>query len=375
MSILFFSDLHLGLKSYSIQDKNGDYSSEIDALNAMEAIYQRSCQEDISMIIFGGDMTHSPLPTTKNIKYLINWLNKIECLNKPFYIICGNHDVSFYSNSMIFIKELGFNNIHLIDNYDPNFIVPFGKCSIKFVPYIMNLSMKDKDVIAHSNIIECIESAADNTIIVSHIQETSCQIGSEAVMISKGVDTFNADINKNLILLLGHIHRSQVYKKGSTTICYAGSTTYNDAGDLNQDKGYYIVDMEGNINFERIIGIRLFKKYEIEENQDTLEFFSNKRMLQNHVGFITHYDDVDIVKLTEIFKANNSTIGWIKKQKEIKLLDSVEVNVNTSDIYTMFKDYVTKKFELSTEYKQDYKDIVISTGINFMNNFVGKKDE
>jgi DNA repair exonuclease SbcCD nuclease subunit len=375
MSILFFADTHFGLKTYSTQDSNGKFTSELDVMNALEFIYERAKQDDITMLIHGGDFFHSPHPTTSNIKWVISWLQRIEYLNKPFYIIVGNHDASNYSNSMVFIKELNFKNIHLIDSYDKNFTIPFGKYTIKFAPYVMNLSMKEKDVIAHSNFMECIEESNDNTIIVSHIQETSCKIGSEARMISKGVDVLNVESPKNIILLLGHIHRNQLYKKGNVTICYSGSTTYNDAGDVGMLKGYYIVDTEGNLTFENITNIRIFKKYELSKTDNTIEYFTNKKMAKNQVAFIEHYDDVDISKLTELFKSINSIIGWTKKQKEIKLLNTIEISVNSSDSYEMFREFATKKFELSTEYKQEFKDRIINEGIKFMNTYIGKKDE
>jgi DNA repair exonuclease SbcCD nuclease subunit len=194
-------------------------------------------------------------------------------------------------------------------------------------------------------------------------------------MISKGVDVLNVESPKNIILLLGHIHRNQLYKKGNVTICYSGSTTYNDAGDVGMLKGYYIVDTEGNLTFENITNIRIFKKYELSKTDNTIEYFTNKKMAKNQVAFIEHYDDVDISKLTELFKSINSIIGWTKKQKEIKLLNTIEISVNSSDSYEMFREFATKKFELSTEYKQEFKDRIINEGIKFMNTYIGKKDE
>ena len=115
MSLLFFGDVHFGIKAYGTQDENGIFSSELDTMNALEAIYERCTKSDIELIACGGDWFHVPNNTSKNIKWTIGWLNKIEALNKKFVIIPGNHDCSTYSNSLVFIKELGYKNIFLID--------------------------------------------------------------------------------------------------------------------------------------------------------------------------------------------------------------------------------------------------------------------
>jgi DNA repair exonuclease SbcCD nuclease subunit len=271
------------------------------------------------------------------------------------------------------MKELNYKNIHLIDTYDKDFIISFGKYKIKLVPYIMNLSSKEKDVIAHSNFIECMQESEDNTIIVSHIQESSCRVGSEARLISKSVDIINAESNKNLIILLGHIHSYQQYIKGNTTICYSGSPYGQDVTDTGIDKGYVLINEDGEIIFEPIRNIRLFKKYQIEKEQDVIEYFNNKRMAQNQVCFIEYYEDFDMIKLIEILKSNNCIIGWCHKIKEIKLLsDNIEIESESKDIFGMFTEYTEKKYESAPELK--YKDEVISNGINFMNQWVGKNE-
>jgi DNA repair exonuclease SbcCD nuclease subunit len=372
--ILFFSDTHLGLKSYSTQNEDGIFSSEIDCLNVLETIYEKAKSPEITMLIHGGDTFHNPHPTTKNVKHFINWLNKIEELGKPFYIITGNHCVTNYSHSLVFIKELNYKNIHLIDIYDKDAVVTFGKYKIKLVPYIMNLSSKEKDVIAHSNFTECMQESEDNTIIISHIQESSCRVGSEMRLISKSVDIISAESNKNLIVILGHIHTYQQYVKGNTKICYSGSPYGMDVTDSNIDKGYILINENGEITFEQILNIRKFIKHQLTKGEDVIEYFQNKRLPIASVNFVEYYEDFDTTKLYEIFKLKEISMGWIHKIKEIKLLsDNIEIETNNVDNYTMFKTYIEKKYKLLPELK--YKDEVISNGINFMNRCIGKFDE
>ena len=53
--ILAFSDLHLGVKTYSKQQIDGLFTAECEARVALEEIYQRISKPDISLIIFCGD--------------------------------------------------------------------------------------------------------------------------------------------------------------------------------------------------------------------------------------------------------------------------------------------------------------------------------
>ena len=373
MSLLFFGDVHFGIKAYGTQDENGIFSSELDTMNALEAIYERCTKSDIELIACGGDWFHVPNNTSKNIKWTIGWLNKIEALNKKFVIIPGNHDCSTYSNSLVFIKELGYKNIFLIEKYNENFFIQFGKHKIYFVPYEMNLLSKEKDVIIHSNFMECIKKVEDSSIVISHLQEFSCQIGAEGKMISKGVDVVDINTNKNIILLLSHIHKSQIYKKSNTIICYPGSTTYMDAGDLNQDKGYIIVSETGEITFEPILNTRKFIKYTLTKDEDVIEFFTDRRLIMNSVIFIEYCNDFDITKLTEMFKNKQISIGWCHKIKENKSLDNIEIETTNVDNYSMYKQFIEKKYKLNLELK--YKDDVINEGIKFINNHIGQNYE
>lgn len=373
MSLLFFGDVHYGLKSYSTVDSDGKYTAELDCMNALETIYERCKQPDIEIIIMGGDFFHQPNNTSLNIKSVIFWFNKMEALNKKFILIPGNHDTSSYANSLIFIKELGYRNIHLIEKYNKDFFVQFGKYKIFFVPYELNSSSKEKDTLLYSNINECMEQVGDNSIIVSHLQESSCRIGSEKIMISKSVSSIDANTNKNIIMLLSHIHLQQKYMKGSTTVCYSGSINCSDVSDTGIDKGYVLINENGEITFEPILNIRKFIKHVLTKEEDVIEYFQNKRLPVSSVNFLEHVEDFDITKLTEIFKSKEVMLGWAHKIKENKSIDKIEISTETKDNYSMFNEYINKKYELNPELK--YKDDIINEGTKFINNHIGQNYE
>ena len=103
--ILFFSDLHLGLKHCSKQENDGLYTSEVEAFKVLDYIYDyvQNPENQISLILFGGDWFHTNTPSSLIIKKSMEWFNRINELKIPFFLIPGNHECTVFSNSLSFI--------------------------------------------------------------------------------------------------------------------------------------------------------------------------------------------------------------------------------------------------------------------------------
>lgn len=362
--ILHFSDPHLGIKSYSYQENGGLYTAEKDTRTALEYIYTRAAKPDIDLITCGGDLFHTNQPTTENIRYMIYWIHKMDSLGKPFYIITGNHDTSMYSNSIIFSKELSVKNVVLLckdsDLYKVHSI-KWNGWDIKFIPYIPNIYSKKKDHIVNDYLIETINFSSEKTIIVSHIQESSAKLGSEAQMVSHGVRLIDTDFieDKKIHLLLGHIHKHQIYYKNKIQVVYPGSTTYMDTNDINSNKGYCIISPDMEVTFEPIEGIRKFNYYYIPKDEDPINYFSNLRILENQVVFIKHNcKKIDRNDIYKFFRDRNSFIGWIRKVDDE---EKVQVNLNFKpqssplEAVNTFLDYY---LELPDQRKSLREDII-----------------
>lgn len=351
--LLAFGDSHLGVKTYSTQDSEGFYTAEKDSIKSLEEIYNRCCKGDITHILGLGDICHTNNPTTKIITYLIDWFQRMDSLNIPFDLIPGNHDDSFYSHSLDYIHSLHTHNVRLIDNKNDTISTQWNNWTIFFAPYSSSYNLKQKNEITYSKIIELLEQAPSNSIIVSHIEETSCKISSESQIISKGVDIIDIDNiheTKDLILLTGHIHLPQIYKKGHVTICYPGSTICIDSLDSNQRKGYVLIDTEGNINYEYFKSTRRFVRYDLAKDVNPFDYFNSFRLSSNEVVFITVIDTgqkYDETELSKLFSSVGSMFGKIKYIKEN--MDSVELaavfseNVDPHKILTNWFDVNIEK--------------------------------
>jgi DNA repair exonuclease SbcCD nuclease subunit len=374
--ILIFADVHLGIKSYSSFDNKGLMTAEHEARTALSEIYLRACKSDIDMIVCLGDFFHTNQPSTENISYAISWFHKIDLLNKPFFIIPGNHDAAMYSNSLAFLNALNLNNTKLLikdKNFEYKYI--WKGWNLHFIPYSYSETMKNKEDTFHSEVEEAISSADQKTIVLSHIQETTAKIGAESLMISKGVDIIDIDNihqTKDIILLSGHMHKHQIYKKGFMTVCYPGSCFYHDLSDCNQSKGYCILDQSGNITFESITSIRKFISLYIPEDTDFEFLLENRRLPKNSVIFISLKQEKNILiedKIKKLLEAKNCILGNIKwNQDEDTLTENISL-ISNIDPYKLLQESLDSKKDLELNLKKDtlnkgYEYLDASTGVS-----------
>ena len=356
--ILSFGDLHFGLRSFSHQQESGFFDAEEDAKIVLEEILLRASKEDIDMVIIPGDITHTNKPTSLVVRHLTNWFHRLNDLGKQVYIIPGNHDDSVYSHSTAFISELKLNNIHMIDKaLDNNSNITWGEWNIVFAPYITSISgsLKDRNTEVHSLVRECVQASKNKTIVVSHIHESNAQLGSEQVMISKGVDIVDMSSydKEDFILLVGHIHRQQLYKKKNTTVCYPGSPYYMDVTDAGQQKGYALISSDGSIQFEQILGIRTFQHYRIPEDINPTQFLKGMRVSKNQVMFFTMPPSGKVFEkeLKEYVQSLGNFFGNVYYKTQELEIRRTGIVVKQNDPYAIMKDNINNVFNENEGYK------------------------
>jgi len=359
--ILFFSDCHLGMKSYSIYHSDGLTTAEKDCRNALNSIAQRVAQPDIDFAIFCGDFYHTNHPSSLNIEWTIEYLKNFP---KSLYIIPGNHDIALHANSLIFSHRLDYPNISLIDT-DVCSLLWNDRC-ISLIPFTVSQSSKDKDESTREMFFSCVrEQTNPKTIFVTHLNESEASVGSEAKLISRYVSTVDMNDFSNLensIFVFGHIHRHQLYKKkNGATIVYPGSLLYHDYSDATQKKGFITIDTEGNIEFECTPNIRKFSKYSIPDNADPLEFFNNIRIPKNNVIFcsVKNQDRVDDTELRKVLSERGSLLGHIRYESDNEDVESPQMEDTTDKTpFILFQEYTFLLLEKDEEGKKYFKDII-----------------
>ena len=267
MKILHFADAHIDTNRSGKKDPaTGLPERSIDYINALDKIIETAINEKVKMVLFSGDTyrSHTTIPVYQKI-----WETRIRKLsdNGIFTILLtGNHDISpsiTSPSSMQEFETLGIANVILIDK--PTILYP-GQLNglpvqIIGIPYIQksqllrnfkdsqNVNLDFENVLMEliNKFIESLNPEIP-TIAMGHFSIQGATFSSEQII------RFGADIviNKALFqsdlidyVALGHIHKFQNVNEGKyPAMIYSGSIEKNDFGEINDDKGFIMVDLE-----------------------------------------------------------------------------------------------------------------------------------
>jgi DNA repair exonuclease SbcCD nuclease subunit len=373
--ILSFTDLHLGLKHQSKQEAFGLYTSELEAYKCLDYIYDYCVDTNnkIDLVIFKGDWFHTNTPSGIHYTRTINWLTKFNDLGIMFKLIPGNHSCTVFSNCLTFIKELQLDNVEVFDSLDELNHMKYGEYNIYFVPYKYSESMKERAINVESSFKATIEKiTTKKNIIVSHLQEVSAKIGSESLMIAKGVELVDiSEIGNVDLILLGHIHRQQMYHKNGVPIVYAGSPYYQDKSDVNQQKGFCVIDGPDNVTYVNIPTIRKYHKVSV--NQAILNnlnaLFQNRRFVKNDVLYFDCNELERDISIEEELQSKcvefTYVYGGTSYQKDDSGLEMVSVELDEDDNpQTIFKDWVNGQ-----EGDKEFLDAVYNKGTEYLDSY------
>ena len=373
--ILAFTDLHLGLKHQSKQEELGLYTSEVEAYKCLDYIYEycKNKENNIDLVIFKGDWFHTNTPSAIHYKKTINWFQKFNYLGINMILIPGNHSCSVFSNCLSFIHELGIERIILFDDINQLNHYEYKGQNIYFIPYQYSESMKERDINVESSFKATIEKiTTKRNIIVSHLQEVSAKIGSESLMIAKGVELVDiSDVSNVELILLGHIHRQQMYHKNGVPIVYAGSPYYQDKSDVNQQKGFCVIDGPQSVTYVNIPTIRKYHKVNV--NQAILSnlnaLLQSRRFTKNDVLYFDCNElerDLSIEEELQVKCLEFSYVyGGVSYQKDDSGLEAVSVDLNEDDSpATIFKDWVNHQ-----EGDKLLLDEVYAKGMEYLDNY------
>jgi len=216
--VAIISDLHLGVHGNSPEwHKN--------AVEWANWFKQECISNDIVDIIFCGDWHHnrseisvSTLQVSADILDILADFNLI--------IITGNHDIYYKYrtdvNSLSVFKSR--KNITVLDKYQT--VEAFDK-KISFCPWNTSISeIENSDIIFGHFEIETFKMTAFKV----------CEEGLKIKDLLK----------RSSLIISGHFHTRHEKKFGAGTILYVGNPFQMDFGDTENQKGYYILDINSN---------------------------------------------------------------------------------------------------------------------------------
>jgi DNA repair exonuclease SbcCD nuclease subunit len=214
--IAIFSDLHLGVHSNSPDWHN--YAIE------WATWFKDECKrKNIKDIIFCGDWHHNRSEISVNtLQVSADILDILSDFN--IIAITGNHDMYYKHrtdvNSLSIFKKR--KNVTILN--DPETIEAFDR-TITFCPWNTNV----KDI-------------PKSDILFGHFEIETFKMNSYKVC-EDGLKIKDL-LKKSSLVISGHFHTRHLKKFGRGTILYVGNPFQMDFGDVDNTKGYYVLNLD-----------------------------------------------------------------------------------------------------------------------------------
>jgi DNA repair protein SbcD/Mre11 len=270
LKILHFADLHLGVESYGHLDPATGLSSRLrDFLSMLDRVVDYALENRIDLVLFCGDAYRSREPNQTQQRELARRLNRLTGSGIPIFLLTGNHDLpnalGRATTTEIF-DTLAVKNVYVSSRPQVCRIkTASGMVQVASLPWPRRGAMLSKEegkglTLEEMNRRLCQAMtkaiadmaagldpalpavlAAHVSVIDARIQagsERTMVIGQEPVLLMSNVANPAFDY-----IALGHIHRHQVIGDNPPSV-YSGSLERLDFGDENDEKGFYILELD-----------------------------------------------------------------------------------------------------------------------------------
>jgi len=270
MKIIHFADLHLGVETYGHIDPDTGLSSRLtDFLASFDEMVDFALETQVDIVLFCGDAYKTREPTQTQQREFARRINRLALAGIPVFILTGNHDLpntTGRATATEIFDTLAVKNVCVASKPDIYKIATRGGIlQIVALPWLRrsallaredmkNLNMEEmtaKMQEALTQVISTKGAALDpqlTSVLAAHVLVGDAKVGrgSESLM-SLGREP--AVLLGNVALpcfdyvALGHIHKRQVLHEHPPVI-YSGSLERIDFGEENDEKGFYVVELD-----------------------------------------------------------------------------------------------------------------------------------
>jgi len=268
LKILHFADLHLGVESYGrIEPSTGLSTRLLDFLSSLDKVVDYALKNKVDLVLFCGDAYKTREPTQTQQREFARRINRLSTNDIPTFLLVGNHDlpnaIGRATTSEIFDTR-AVKNVYVSNRPDIYRIpTPSGTVQIASLPWLRRsalLSREESRNFDFDQIKERLQQTLTRTIelnaskldpslpsiLAAHVWVAGARIGSEKQMTigQEHVLLLSNVANPAFdYIALGHIHKHQVLSDNPPTV-YASSLTRLDFSDEEDEKGFYLVEIE-----------------------------------------------------------------------------------------------------------------------------------
>lgn len=319
MTVIHFSDTHLGFNDLDKINSDGINQREADFYDAFEQVVAQIKALKPNYIIHTGDLFHRASPSNRAISFALSQFKILDSLNIPIIIIAGNHSTpkTYFSSPILKIFET-FENVHIAYNEEYK-KVEFENIIFHCLPH-MNDSSK---ALSQIELCEKGINASKKNIMLMH-----CSVSSHYLMQEFGEWVYPKDkeyiFSKMDYVALGHWHGFGKVGKFDN-VYYSGSTERTNLGDKRDSKGFVVADLKDKLEVS-------YKEIKL---RPMLEFAIDCANWQNSI------DSLDVSNIKDA----------IVDVRLINLTTLQSIDINTNDIKKLFDGamYVNVKREFKTD--------------------------
>ncbi len=292
MKILHFADLHLGVESYGrIDPATGLSSRLLDFLKALDQVVDCALENRVDLVLFCGDAYKSREPTQTQQREFAKRISRLSTSGIPIFLLIGNHDlpnaIGRATTTEIF-DTLAIKNVY-VSNRPQIYRIPTNSGTVQIVslPWLRRSALLTKEEtknLAFDQINQRLQQALTNVIaakaqeldpelpaiLAAHVWVSGATVGSERSMT---IGQEHALLLSNVAhpafdyIALGHIHKHQVLSHNPPVV-YPGSLERLDFSEEEDDKGFYLVEIEP----DRETGKRLAARGEPRQRRVSFDF-------------------------------------------------------------------------------------------------------
>ncbi|MCC6459810.1 MAG: DNA repair exonuclease [Saprospiraceae bacterium] len=302
MTIIHFSDTHLGFQAFDVVNAEGVNAREQDVYDAFRYTIDRILERRPDAVLHTGDFFHRPSPSNRALTFGLEQLRRLADAGIPLYVIAGNHETpkTVYTSPIL----RAFNSL---PNIHPFFgerweCARLGVLAIHGLPHINDTRL----LLSELERLEPLPGAYN--ILMLHTS-----LGKRFLMEEYGEQVFPEAFVDKLAgfsyLALGHWHNFQQIDRHPNA-WYSGSVERLSDTEIGNEKGFIELqihpDGSSKVQFEAI-PTRPWYKLELQQChektvadlREELERFQAENPIENSIISLI-FNDIKVEQSLEL---------------------------------------------------------------------------